>query len=91
MDLKETKSEGASKDLNKSEKKLEPLKPIEKKEEQVILKKKRKKIKTIIWESIKAIWNFIITFPVWETFLNIFGSDLIFYTYAGKKNNNQIN
>ena len=84
MDLKETKSEGASEDIEKSEVKLESLKSIEIESKNVIVRKKRKKVRTILWETIKSIFNFIINFPVWETFLNIFGSDLIFYTYAGK-------
>jgi hypothetical protein len=87
LDIKETKSEGAEEEpVKKIEKeiKFDEEKDKEKKEESKPKKKKRKKIHTKIWEIMKAIFWFIVNFPIWESFLNIFGSDIVFYIYIGK-------
>jgi hypothetical protein len=89
FDILETKSEGAQEEPEKLEDEkpdlnIKELKPKKEEEPQPKKKKRRKKLWTIIWDFLKAVYEFIITFPLWESFLNIFGSDIVFYVYIGK-------
>jgi hypothetical protein len=92
--IKETKSEGADVDLELTKKEEKPEESKEKEteeeeekedeeKEEEVPRIKKKKIRTILWSWTKQLFNWIITFPIYEFFLNIFGSDLVFYVYIG--------
>ena len=86
-DFRETKSEDFE---VKPEKKEETAPPEDEDESKSDLtevglpKKKRKKIRTVLWEMTKKAFDFVLNFPIWEFLLNIFGSDLVFYFYIGE-------
>lgn len=85
MAILETKIEATPEELAKSIKEEEKSKEAQTKAK----KRKKKPISKVIWENTKKVFKWIVNFPIYESFLNIFGNDFVFYVYIGRPSANR--